>query len=74
LCTCSNAPDMDINRHNKMWLIENKRERFDKRKKKKKSFTTKKRTTNMSISFAFCTPDIENQAKRDDERYGRRAD
>jgi hypothetical protein len=58
-----------------MWLIENKRERFDKRKKKKKKVSQpRKDSTNMSISFAFCTRDIENQAQRDDERYGRRAD
>jgi hypothetical protein len=65
---------MDINRHNKMWLIENKRERLEERKKKKKEILNRKKTSTMSISFAFCTRDIENQARRDDERYGRRAD
>jgi len=74
LCTSSNAPDMGINRHNKMWLVENKRERFDERRKKKKKFLNQEKRTNMSISFAFYTSNIENQAQRDDERYGRRAD
>jgi hypothetical protein len=44
------------------------------KKKKKKVSQPRKDSTNMSISFAFCTRDIENQAQRDDERYGRRAD
>jgi hypothetical protein len=74
LCACSSATDMDINRRNKMWLIENKRERLQERKEKKKRNLNRKKTSTMSISFAFCTRDIENQAQRDDERYGRRAD
>jgi len=65
---------MDVNRRNKMWLVENKRESFEERKKKKKEILNREMTSTMSISFAFCTRDIENQAQRDDERYGRRAD
>jgi hypothetical protein len=45
-----------------------------KEKRRKKKFLNQEKRTNMSISFAFCTRDNENQAQRDDERYGRRAD
>jgi hypothetical protein len=65
---------MDLNRRNKMWLLENNAKDLKKEKRKKKEILNREKTSKMSISFAFCTRDIKNQAQREDERYGRRAD